>query len=195
MKLDTDVRQLMAGKKVAYPTKRSMNLYFKEDRTTAPATIALYVLFAAAVLLGLGKFMIYDFISQEKELEQQLLTLDQHTVQQMQQLTNYDQVLEDYIRSIPTQSEQNQADVMELLALIDTIIRPVAQVSQVAIADNQVVVSFSGVTLAQAADLVVQLERSPLVANPQVDTASSTGGAEQVEVHIYFQVAEEASVS
>lgn len=195
MKLDTDVRQLMAGKKVAYPTKRSMNLYFKEDRTTAPATIALYVLFAAAVLLGLGKFMIYDFISQEKELEQQLLTLDQHTVQQMQQLTNYDQVLEDYIRSIPTQSEQDQADVMELLALIDTIIRPVAQVSQVAIADNQVVVSFSGVTLAQAADLVVQLERSPLVANPQVDTASSTGGAEQVEVHIYFQVAEEASVS
>lgn len=195
MKLDTDVRQLMAGKKVAYPTKRSMNLYFKEDRTTAPATIALYVLFAAAVLLGLGKFMIYDFISQEKELEQQLLTLDQHTVQQMQQLTNYDQVLEDYIRSIPTQSEQNQADVMELLALIDTIIRPVAQVSQVAIADNQVVVSFSGVTLAQAADLVVQLERSPLVANPQVNTASSTGGAEQVEVHIYFQVAEEVSVS
>lgn len=195
MKLDTDVRQLMAGKKVAYPTKRSMNLYFKEDRTTAPATIALYVLFAAAVLLGLGKFMIYDFISQEKELEQQLLTLDQHTVQQMQQLTNYDQVLEDYIRSIPTQSEQDQADIMELLALIDTIIRPVAQVSQVAIADNQVVVSFSGVTLAQAADLVVQLERSPLVANPQVDTASSTGGVEQVEVHIYFQVAEEASVS
>ena len=82
---------------------------------------------------------------------------------------------------------------MELLALIDTTIRPSAQVSQVAIEDNQVVISFSGVTLAQAADLVVQLEQSPLVANTQVDTASSKEGSDQVEVHIYFQVAQEES--
>lgn len=194
MKLNTDVRQLVAGKKAAYPTKRSMNLYFKEDRTTAPATIALYVLFAAVVLLGLGKIMVYDFVSQEKQLESQVAALEQRTAQQMQQLADYDQVLEDYIRALPTQQELEQADIMELLALIDTVIRPVAQVSQVAVTEHQVVVSFSGVTLAQAADLVVQLEQSPLVANTQVDTASSTGEAELVEVHVYFQLAQEESV-
>lgn len=195
MKLNTDVRQLMTGKKTVYPTKCSMNLYFKMDRTTAPATATLYILFAAAVLLGLGKVMIYDFVIQEKQLEDQILALEQRTVQQIQQLKNYDQVLEDYIRSIPTQQEQDQADVMELLSLIDTTIRPTARVSQVTIADHEVVISFSGVTLAQAADLVVQLERSPLVTNTQVDTAFSTQGAEQVEVHIYFQVAQEESAS
>ena len=195
MKLDTDVRKLMAKKKTAYPTKRSMNLYFKVDRTTVPATAALYVLFAAAVLLGLGKIMIYDFVSQEKQLESQLLELEQRAAQQMQQLTSYDQVLEDYIRSIPTQQEQAQADVMELLDLIDTTIRPTAQVSQVSISGNEVVISFSGVTLAQAADLVVRLEESPLVDNIQVDTASSTAGTEQVEVHVYFQVPQEETVS
>ena len=195
MKWNTDVRQLMAGKKTVYPTKRSMNLYFKVDRTTAPATAALYVLFALAVLLALGKIMIYDFMMQEKQLESQLLSLEQRTVQQMQQLENYDQVLEDYIRSVPTQQEQDQPDAMELLSLIDTTIRPAARVSQVDIADNQVVISFSGVTLAQAADLVVRLEQSPLVANTQVDTASSTDGAQQVEVHVYFQVAQEETAS
>lgn len=195
MKWNTDVRQLMAGKKTVYPTKRSMNLYFKVDRTTAPATAALYVLFALAVLLALGKIMIYDFMMQEKQLESQLLSLEQRTVQQMQQLENYDQVLEDYIRSVPTQQEQDKPDVMELLSLIDTTIRPAAQVSQVDIADNQVVISFSGVTLAQAADLVVRLEQSPLVANTQVDTASSTDGNQQVEVHVYFQVAQEETAS
>lgn len=195
MKWNTDVRQLMAGKKTVYPTKRSMNLYFKVDRTTAPATAALYVLFALAVLLALGKIMIYDFMMQEKQLENQLLSLEQRTVQQMQQLEDYDQVLEDYIRSVPTQQEQDQPDVMELLSLIDTTIRPAARVSQVDIADNQVVISFSGVTLAQAADLVVRLEQSPLVANTQVDTASSTDGAQQVEVHVYFQVAQEETAS
>lgn len=195
MKWNTDVRQLMAGKKTVYPTKRSMNLYFKVDRTTAPATAALYVLFALAVLLALGKIMIYDFMMQEKQQENQLLSLEQRTVQQMQQLENYDQVLEDYIRSVPTQQEQDQPDVMELLALIDTTIRPAARVSQVDIADNQVVISFSGVTLAQAADLVVRLEQSPLVADTQVDTASSTDGNQQVEVHVYFQVAQEETAS
>lgn len=195
MKWNTDVRQLMAGKKTVYPTKRSMNLYFKVDRTTAPATAALYVLFALAVLLALGKIMIYDFMMQEKQLENQLLSLEQRTVQQMQQLENYDQVLEDYIRSVPTQQEQDQPDVMELLSLIDTTIRPAARVSQVDIADNQVVISFSGVTLAQAADLVVRLEQSPLVADTQVDTASSTDGNQQVEVHVYFQVAQEETAS
>lgn len=195
MKLDTDVRKLMAKKKTAYPTKCSMNLYFKVDRTTVPATAALYVLFATAVLLGLGKIMSYDFVSQEKQLESQLLELEQRAAQQMQQLTSYDQVLEDYIRSIPTQQEQAQADVMELLDLIDTTIRPTAQVSQVSISGNEVVISFSGVTLAQAADLVVRLEESPLVDNIQVDTASSTAGTEQVEVHVYFQVPQEETVS
>lgn len=193
MKWNTDVRHLMAGKKAVYPSKHTMNLYFKVDRTTAPATAALYVLFAVAVLLGLGKFMIYDFVMQEKQLESQLLALEQRTVQQMQQLQDYDQVLEDYIRSIPTQQEQDQPDVMALLALIDTTIRPSAQISQVTIADHQVVISFSGVTLAQAADLVVQLEQSPLVANAQVDTASSTEGTKQVEIHVYFQVAQEGA--
>ena len=195
MKWNTDVRQLMAGKKTVYPTKRSMNLYFKVDRTTAPATATLYVLFALAVLLALGKIMIYDFMMQEKQQENQLLSLEQRTVQQMQQLENYDQVLEDYIRSVPTQQEQDQPDVMELLSLIDTTIRPAARVSQVDIADNQVVISFSGVTLAQAADLVVRLEQSPLVDNTQVDTASSTDGNQQVEVHVYFQVAQEETAS
>ena len=195
MKLNTDVRQLMARKKVVYPTKRSMNLYFKVDRTTASATAALYILFVVAVLLGLGKVMVYDLLAQEKQLESQVAALEQHTTQQLQQLERYDQVLEDYIRSVPTQREQEQADVMELLGLIDTTIRPTAQVSQVAIEDNQVVISFSGVTLAQAAELVVQLEQSPLVSNTQVDTASSTKGAEQVEVHIYFQIAQEESAS
>ena len=38
MKLDTDVRELVGKKKAILPTKRSMNLYFKVDRTTAPAT-------------------------------------------------------------------------------------------------------------------------------------------------------------
>lgn len=48
----------MSKRNAAYPAKRSMNLFYKPDRTTKPATIALYVLFVLVCLLGLGKFQI-----------------------------------------------------------------------------------------------------------------------------------------
>lgn len=195
MRLDTDVRQLVGKKKTVYPTKRSMNLYFKVDRTTGVATIALYVLFAAAVLLALAKFAIYDPWNRVRQMESQLLAMEERTAEQMLALKDYNQVLEDYIRTVPTQREQGNADVMDLLALIDTAIRPTAQVSQVSIEDNQVVVSFSGVTLAQAADLVLRLEQSPLVAETQVDTAFSTQNSDQVEVHVYFRTVQEGAGS
>lgn len=196
MKLDTDVRELVGKKKAILPTKRSMNLYFKVDRTTAPATIALYTLFTLVVLLGAAKLAIYDPWTQEQQLKQQALALEQRSVSQMQELKNYDQVLENYIRSTPTQEELSQADTMEVLDLIDRTIRPAATVSQVTIEDNQVLVSFSGVTLSRAAELVTQLEQSPLVTNPHVDTAATTeDNQDAVEIHIYFEISQEESGS
>lgn len=196
MKLDTDVRELVGKKKAILPTKRSMNLYFKVDRTTAPATIALYTLFTLVVLLGAAKLAIYDPWNQEQQLKQQALALEQRSVSQMQELKNYDQVLENYIRSTPTQEELSQADTMEVLDLIDRTIRPAATVSQVTIKDNQVLISFSGITLSRAAELVTQLEQSPLVSNPHVDTAATTkDNQDAVEIHIYFEIAQEESGS
>ncbi len=196
MKLDTDVRELVGKKKAILPTKRSMNLYFKVDRTTAPATIALYTLFTLVVLLGAAKLAIYDPWTQEQQLKQQALALEQRSVSQMQELKNYDQVLENYIRSTPTQEELSQVDTMEVLDLIDRTIRPAATVSQVTIEDNQVLVSFSGVTLSRAAELVTQLEQSPLVTNPHVDTAATTeDNQDAVEIHIYFEISQEESGS
>lgn len=196
MKLDTDVRELVGKKKAILPTKRSMNLYFKVDRTTAPATIALYTLFTLVVLLGAAKLAIYDPWTQKQQLKQQALALEQRSVSQMQELKNYDQVLENYIRSTPTQEELSQADTMEVLDLIDRTIRPAATVSQVTIEDNQVLVSFSGVTLSRAAELVTQLEQSPLVTNPHVDTAATTeDNQDAVEIHIYFEISQEESGS
>ena len=50
----------MSRKRASYPTKRTMNLFYKPDRTTKPATIALYILFGLVCILGLSKFLVYD---------------------------------------------------------------------------------------------------------------------------------------
>ena len=57
----------MSKGKTTVPTKGTMNLYYKPDRTTKPATIALYVLFALTVLLGLSKVLVYDLWIQVEE--------------------------------------------------------------------------------------------------------------------------------
>jgi len=59
----------MSVRKTGYPVKRSMNLYYKPDRTTKPATVALYVLFALVCLLGLGKFLVYDIWVETREAQ------------------------------------------------------------------------------------------------------------------------------
>ena len=78
---------------------------------------------------------------------------------------------------------------MDILALVDDVVRPQASVSQFTFSDNQVLLTFSGVTLRQAADLVAQLEQSPLVVRTSVDTASSEENRDLVEVNVYFEVA------
>ena len=59
-------------RKAAYPTKTSMNLFYKPDRTTKPSTIALYTLFALVLMLGLVKWLVYDLWMEKQEAEQAL---------------------------------------------------------------------------------------------------------------------------
>lgn len=192
MKLNTDVSQLVKRKKTVYPTKRSMNLYFKVDRTTAPATAALYILFVLAILLALSKVIVYDPWVEKSQLEQEALALEQETTARMEQLQSYDEVLEAYLRSIPTQEELALVDRMEILDLIDSTVRSAATVTDVSITEDKVLLAFSDVTLKEAAALVSQLEQSPLVSSVQVDTAvSEKEDGNRAEVHVYFEVTQE----
>lgn len=189
MKWNTNMKQMVNGKKVVYPTKRTMNLYFKVDRTTAPATAALYVLFALVVLLALSKVAIYDPLEEARQLEERVLMLEEQTASQMERLKNYHQIQEDYIRATPTEEELSQVDRMEILNLIDSTIRPAAKIAQVSISGDQVLLTFSDVTLEEAAGLVSKLEASKLVAKTSVDTAISTReNQKHVKVDVYFEV-------
>lgn len=192
MKLNTDVRQLVKTKQEVYPTKGTMNLYYKQDRTTAPATVMLYVLFGLVVVLALSKVLIYDVWYEVRQLEQQATTAQAENDAMMAELADYETVHQMYIRSIQTQREAAQVEPTAVLNLIDQVVRPVAAISQVSVVDNQVVLTFSGVSLSRAAELVAQLEQSPLVTGAAVDTATSTEGQQElVEIQVYLTLAGE----
>lgn len=195
MKLNTDIGRLVKGKKETYPTKKRMNLYFKVDRTTAPATAALYISFVVVVLVALSKVMILDPWLEVRGLEEQARQLEEENAALLLQLKDFSKVQEEYLRIAPTEEEQAQGDILEVLQLIDGVIRPSAQVKQVSVSKNKVLLTFSGVTLGESAQLVSLLEQSPLVTGASVDTAVSREEDQGLsEVHVYFEMNVEKEV-
>lgn len=164
----------MKRKTASYPVKRTMNLYYKPDRTTKPATIALYVLFALAVLLGLSKVLVYDQWVRLQNARSGLAAVEQQLEDAMGSLSDFAEAREEYLRYAPTGMEAGTIDRMEILALLDSAVSSPAKMDTVSVSGDTVQVQFSQVTLAQTAGIVARLEASPLVEGTTVNTASTT---------------------
>lgn len=189
MKLNiSKLNETVTRKKTVYPTKKTMNLYYKQDRTTKPATAALYILFLCVVLLALAKFLILDMLIELGDKKEQL-ELNQSKLEAYdEQLADYDKILLEYQRYAATPDEE-VTDRLELLTLVDSAVRSTAKVDSIEINGEEMLLQFSGVTLSQTANIVQQLEASPLVASTQVNTAATTeGGRDTVRASVLIQL-------
>ncbi len=184
-------------KNAGIPTKHTMNLFYKPDRTTKPATAALYILFALTVLLGLSKVLVYDLWQETRTAEEQRTAAQEQLAAVLSEMADYDAVQERYSRYAATPDERATVDRMEVLALLDSAVAAVANVENISIQGGFVQMQFSGVTLAQTAEIVKTLEASPLVAGTTVNTASTTEGeGAVVQTHVLIELknpAEEAA--
>lgn len=181
-------------KKEIYPSKRHMNLYYKPDRTTKPATVSLYVLFVLVLLLGLAKLLVFDLYMDVRDKEEEYASVLREAEQYEEELKDYDEIHTRYVLYSKTDEEAAQVDRMEILDLIDATVRANAQVENVSITGNQAQVQLFGVTLGQTADIVSQIEESPIVASTSVNTAVTTqdgGDAASVNILILLQAKEE----
>ena len=177
-----------------YPSKRTMNLLYKPDRTTKPATIALYVLFVLTLLLGLAKLMIYDLWAEVQQERQTLANLSAQIEAAEQELADYDEVWEQYNRYAATDEERAIIDRIEVLTLLDAAIGSNARLSSLSINGDTMQVQFYAGSLAQTAQIVSRLEASPLVASTEVNTAATqeqTGT--QVMASVYIQLQKEGA--
>ena len=182
-------------KKVVYPTKTSMNLFYKPDRTTKPSTIALYTLFVLVLLLGLSKWLVYDLWMERVEAERAMTAAQNEYEGVMRQLTDYNEVQERYFRYSATDEERNLVDRLEVLAMLEET-AGYAGLYTISINGDRVQTQLSDVTLAQVAAIVNRLEASPMVAGTVVSTASTTGpggiDGDLVQASITIQLQKEA---
>lgn len=180
------------GRKVRYPEKRNMNLFYKPDRTTKPATVMLYALFALVCMLGLCKILVYD-VWEERNQARRALEAEQEKLNSvMLQLKDYDEVKERYVRYAAIEEERALVDRMEVLAMLDETVGIAAIRGSISISGSTVQIQFSGATLAEIAQIVNRVEASPIVASTLVSTASTTAeGSEPVLANMLIQLQKE----
>lgn len=164
-------------KKVVLPDKRTMNLYYKPDKTTRPATIALYVLFALSLLLAVAKFGVYDLLVKLDETQSELARTQATEQQYALQLTDYDEVLHQYHLYNATDDELRTTDRMEILDMLESLVRSRADVVSYSIAGPTVSFQMSGITLGESAEIIRSLRENPLVATASVNTAATNEDA------------------
>lgn len=164
----------MSRRNVPFPAKTSMNLFYKPDRTTKPATAALYILFVLTCLLGLSKPLVYDLLEETGRARQEQAAVEAELAAARSALGDYDQIRERWLRYVPTEEEKALVDRMEVLALLDKAVGPAASKESVSISGDDVRLCFHDATLAQTAPIVRLLEASPLVAEVTASSALST---------------------
>lgn len=177
------------GKRIRYPEKRNMNLFYRPDRTTKPATIMLYVMFTAVCMLGLSKILIYDVWEETYQAGRALEAEQEKLNSVMLGLRDYDEVKERYVRYAATEEERALVDRMEILAMLEEAMGSTASMDSISISGSTVQIQFSGATLAEISQIVSRVEASPIVEEIMVNTASATkeGGA-PVQANMLIQL-------
>ena len=177
MSLDFNKNITLSKKKDAYPSKKSINLYFKEDKTTRPATIALYVLFIAVVCLLLVKLLVVDMsaglVEKQEEIAKKQAILDERNAL----LVEYDEVFSEYNNYVSSYLKDDEKiwSRLDILKMLDETIYQYGDVGSVSISGSNISTSVVGPDLEETVELVEKLEGYDMVDHVTVSTATLSG--------------------
>ena len=173
---------VMKKNKNKIPSKKVMNLYYKEDKTTRPSTIALYVLFILVIMLAVGKVAVYDLIVKFEDEKAKLVENQALLAAQTEYLADYKEVSSKYSRysySYLT-AEERLCDRIDILDMLEETVFAETTIDSVVISDDVVSLSFKGLNLEDTAKLAAKLEKYEIVESVAVNTSSLNDSGEEV---------------
>ena len=176
MKFDLNA-PITGKKKDVYPSKKTINLYYKEDKTTRPSTIALYVLFIAVVLLAVSKVLIFDRIDGLAKTQEKAAELQAHYDMQMDALKEYKDVYSQHSRYSYSYLREDEmlCDRLDVWNMLDETVFPNGTVSDFTITEDVATVYFLENNLADSADIVEEIKKYDCVVDVEVTVAILNG--------------------
>ena len=163
------------------PSKKVMNLYYKEDKTTRPSTIALYVLFILVIMLAVAKVAVYDLVVKFEDEKAKLAENQALLAAQTEYLSDYKEVSSKYSRysySYLT-AEERLCNRIDILDMLEETVFAETTTDSVVISDDVVSLNFKGLNLEDTAKLVAKLEKYEIVESVAVNTSSLNDSGEE----------------
>ena len=167
----------LGKKKDVYPSKKSINLYYQEDISTKISTVALEIFFVIVVVVAVAKMFVIEPLVEKNEALQDLRRIERTVTQQMEAVSDYDAVAEEYFRysyKILVDAIEEQ-DRLEILEMLQTTVFKDGEMSNVSITGNVVTLSFKGLNLDECAKLIKDIQDYDIVQN--VVISNQTGEA------------------
>ncbi len=169
------------GKKGSAPAKTTLNLLKKEKspiRFSVVIPCVVAILIVAAVF---AKFAVIDRFAKLSEAEAALADEKAALESTRQSYADYSEVAEEYSRYNYTGYDKTIADRLDVLALLEREVFPVAGVESLSVSGKTVSMSLRGLTLEQVSELLQKLEADALVSHVTVSTTGygdNDGGGE-----------------
>ena len=161
------------GKKAAtYPTKKTINLYYKDDVSSRISTIILDVIFVAVVVIGLAKILVVDVIVDRNAALDKVEKAQTRLEQQLDVIADYDEVSAEYVRyshKILVDSYGVQ-DRLEILEMLENTVYKNSSITNVTISGNAISLSFDGLDLNATAQLIEELEAYEMVSSVKINS-------------------------
>ena len=168
---------LFGKKKDNYPSKKTINLYYRDEKSDGISTFTLYLIFIVVILVALSKIFVFDLLGElntaKFTYEQNQAMLDSY----MTALEKYDEVNAEYNRfSYSYLSDQEKIqDRMDVLAMLEGTVFAKSTVKSVSISGNMISVSLTDIELDETAALAKLIEDHEIVESVTVNTASFGG--------------------
>lgn len=168
---------LFGKKKDSYPSKKTINLYYKDEKSDGISTFTLYVLFIIVILVALSKMFVFDLVAElntaKNTYEKNQATLESY----LTALEKYDDVNSEYNRfSYSYLSDQEKIqDRMDVLAMLEQTIFAKSTVQSISISGDLISINLTDIELDETASLAKLIEDHEIVESVTVNTASFGG--------------------
>lgn len=162
-----------------YPSKKSINLCYQEQVSTKISTMALGILFVVVVVFALLKVAVFDLLVEKSNALADLERIERNLEYQLAGIESYDEVEEEYFRYSYKilLDEMDIQDRLEIIAMLEDTVFKNGSMSNVAITNNLVTLSFKGLNLNECAQLIADIQAYEMVESVLISnqTGSSNG--------------------
>ena len=165
---------------VRCPQKTGINLNMHEKRTGTVLTLVIGIACIALLAAAAAKFGVIDLYGRLADAQSVYAQAHQENLTAQEKLSHFDEVLSEYrTYSMEWMEDEENADLnfsverTAVLDLLETSILPKAGLTAIEVQGDRVDIQLNSTNLSYIADILLEVEREPIVASVELEIAET----------------------